>query len=166
MLATVGCSNNAGPAPTSADPTPATAKPADFDPCTDIPAEVLKSENLSLTRPEDGDSNGIKTHGCGYFMVGGYDVRIVRTTLTLPQIKDKFPDSYREQQFGSRAGAFYGLFADRGSESCVMNLEMKTGSLEFDLANPPTRKKTGHMDSCQLVTDLANKVIPSIPEGA
>ncbi|MFE3545399.1 DUF3558 domain-containing protein [Nocardia sp. NPDC059177] len=163
-LATAGCSDPQ-PAPAEGASTTTTVKPADFDPCTDFPQDVLKSEGLVLTGPEDWERNGIKAHGCGYIVIeNGYDVRVVRTTNSLADIKAKFPDSYREQQFGPRTGAFYELF--ESPESCTVNLEMKTGSLQFDLRNPATRRTTGHLDSCDLVTGLINKVVPSIPAGA
>ncbi|MEV0538217.1 DUF3558 family protein [Nocardia salmonicida] len=165
-LVTAGCSDPQPPV--AEDPTAetTTAKPVDFDPCTDIPQSVLKSEGLALTGPEDWERDGTKAHGCGYIVTeNGYDVRIVRTTRTLADIKAKFADSYREEQFGSRTGAFYGLFAHRGAESCVVNLAMKTGSLQFDLANPATGVN-GDTDSCVLVTNLVNKVLPSIPKDA
>ncbi|WP_101468954.1 DUF3558 family protein [Nocardia fluminea] len=165
-LAAAGCSDPRPVSTGGSSTTPTAAEVADFDPCSDFPQDVLKSENLMLTGPEDWERDGTTAHGCGYFVTeGGYDVRIVRTTRTLSDIKQRFPDSYREQKFGPRTGAFYELFAKRGSESCVVNLEMKTGSLQFDLANPPTRT-TGHLNSCDLVTNLVNKVLPSIPEGA
>ncbi len=167
-LVVAGCSGpdtepTALPAPTT------TVVQPDFDPCTDIPQSVLKSEGLMLTGPEDWERDGTKAHGCGYAVVmdeSGYDVRIVRTTRTLADIRQRFPDSYREQKFGGRTGAFYALFPEEGAESCVVNLEMKTGSLQFDLANPPSGKATGHLNSCDLVTNLINKVLPLIPEGA
>lgn len=147
--------------------TPTAVTQADFDPCADFPQEVLKSEGLMLTGPEDWERNGVKAHGCGYFVIeNGYEVRIVRMTTTLADIEAKFPESYREQQFGSRTGAFYKLFADSGPESCVVSLEMRTGSLLFDLRNPATARTTGHIESCVLVTNLVNKVLPSIPEDA
>ncbi|WP_373291635.1 DUF3558 family protein [Nocardia camponoti] len=167
-LVTVGCTNDPGTEPPSSSPTEATSvsKPADFDPCTDIPDAVLTSEQLRKTRPEDSDSAGVTTHGCGYFMLQGYDVRIVRTSVSLSDIKAKFPDSYREQQFGSRQGAYYTLFPQYGDRSCVINVAMNTGSLEFDLRNPATASKTGDLDTCQLATDLTNKIVPLIPESA
>lgn len=165
-LTAAGCSDPQSE-PTGAPAATATAATqADFDPCADIPQSVLKSEGLALTGPEDWERDGTKAHGCGYIVTeNGYDVRIVRTTRTLADIKAKFADSYREEQFGTRTGAFYGLFAHRGPESCVVNLAMKTGSLQFDLANPATGVN-GDTDSCVLVTNLVNKILPSIPEDA
>ncbi|MFD4460112.1 DUF3558 domain-containing protein [Nocardia sp. NPDC058480] len=165
-LVVAGCS---GPdaEPTALPASTTTVAQPDFDPCADFPQSVLKSEGLMLLGPEDWERDGAKAHGCSYAVTeSGYNVRIVRTTRTLADIRQRFPDSYREQKFGTRTGAFYALFPEQGSKSCVVNLEMKTGSLQFDLSNPPSGRTTGHLNSCDLVTNLVDKVLPSMPEGA
>ncbi|MFB7877088.1 DUF3558 family protein [Nocardia sp. NPDC056064] len=163
-----GCSSDPGStAATETTASTTSAQSADFDPCIDIPEEFLKRENLTRGDAEDFDNGQIRTHGCAYFKLRGqaYDVRIVRTTVTLDDIDNKFADSYREVQFGDRTAAFYVLFPKQGAESCVLNLEMATGSLEFDLSNPAS-SKTGGTDSCELLSTFVNNVIPYIPEGA
>ncbi|WP_188831016.1 DUF3558 domain-containing protein [Nocardia camponoti] len=158
--------------PTDSPPTPATtvAAKADFDPCSDLPAAYLQREGLKrLGEPESLDNGTLKTHGCAYISHGGlgYDVRIVRTTTTLDQIRAKFPDSYREEQFSGRRGAFYSLFPrqqDRG-ESCVVNVETRNGSLEFDLSNSKSTE-TGNIDSCALVRNIVTGVLPYVPAEA
>jgi len=49
--------------------------------------------------------------------------------------------------------------------ACTLNVEMHGGSLEFNLSNPSSSKKTGHLDTCELTRALAEQVVPAIPAG-
>ncbi|MFE3445006.1 DUF3558 domain-containing protein [Nocardia sp. NPDC059180] len=170
-LAATGCgSGTTGTAvPTSSvEAQPSTAQPASFDPCTDIPQAILDAENLANQGPDTSRSGEITWTGCSFRdkQADGYDVRVVNTTLTLDQLQKKFADSYRETTFSGRRAAYYALFPDLGSESCVVNVEMANGTLEFELYNPEVSSRTGDIPACDLVTDLAEQIVAVIPPGA
>ncbi|WP_433662685.1 DUF3558 domain-containing protein [Nocardia sp. CA-128927] len=170
LLAVTGCSSNTtdGSPQSSAPASSSASTLAKFDPCQDIPQSVLTAENLENRGPDNSKAAETTWTGCGFQdrQADGYDVRIVTTNLTLDQIKAKYPDTYREQNFGSRRAAFYTLFPSLGTTSCVLNIELASGTLEFDLSNPKSAKKTGQMDTCALLTNLAGQVVASIPAGA
>lgn len=168
-LVVTGCTSTDGdnaPTPSASSAPSSPVESAKFDPCTDIPQSVLSAEGLENRGPDNSQNESTTWTGCGYQVSGGYDVRIVTTNLTLDQIKTKFPDSYREQNFGGRRAAFYTLFPSLGAASCVVNVEMASGTLEFDLANQKSRPKTGQLDSCSLLTNLVQQTVAAIPPGA
>jgi hypothetical protein len=150
-----------------ADPTLAAEIPTGFDPCTDIPQEVLDSEGLRNKNPDKSvRSSGAKWLGCLWAQPDGYGVSIRTTNLTLELVRSKdFPDA-TEFTAGGRPALSARQLEHRPKESCHVNVEMVGGTLEFGLTNPPSRSKTGHMDTCELARALAGKVAPSIPAGA
>lgn len=170
LLTVAGCSSNTtdGSPQSSVPATSSASVPAKFDPCQDIPQSVLTAENLENRGPENSKAAETTWTGCGFQdrQADGYDVRIVTTNLTLEQIKAKYPDTYREQSIGSRRAAFYALHPSLGTTSCVLNVELASGTLEFDLSNPKSATKTGQMDTCALLTNLAGQVVAAIPAGA
>ncbi|MEV0294905.1 DUF3558 domain-containing protein [Nocardia sp. NPDC050710] len=168
VVVAVGCTDSGGSTtPTSSlAAATSTAKPAKFDPCTDIPESVLRKEDLENRGVENRKTGEITWTGCGFQQDKGYDVRIVATSVTLDKLKEKYPDSYREQYFGGRKAAFYTLFPSLGSTSCVLNVELSSGTIEFDLSNQKSNQRTGHLDTCGLLTGLVEQVVPAIPPGA
>ncbi|MFI6045319.1 DUF3558 domain-containing protein [Nocardia sp. NPDC051321] len=167
-LILTGCTNTGGDRATvsSSSASSSRVESAKFDPCTDIPQSVLSAEGLENRGPENSKNSSTTWTGCGYQVSDGYDARIVTTNLTLDQIKAKYPDTYRERVFGSRRAAFYTLFPSLGSTSCVLNVELASGTLEFDLSNQKSAKKTGQLDTCGLLTNLAEQVVAAIPPRA
>lgn len=165
VLALTGCESSTGESATSTTPSVASEVPAGFDPCTDIPGGVLDSEGLRDPTPNDSSAGGIKWNGCMWVQTDGYGASIQTTNITLEMVKNKhFPE---ETQFtaGSRPAISTRQLQDHAEHSCIVNVEMVGGSLEFTLTNPPSRRKTGHLDTCELARNLAIKVAPSIPAG-
>ncbi|WP_328398101.1 DUF3558 domain-containing protein [Nocardia sp. NBC_00416] len=150
----------------SATPSIAADVPAGFDPCIDIPQDVLDSEGLEDPMPQNSDTSGGKWEGCMWVQTDGYTASIQTTNITLDMVKGKnFPEATVFTAGGRQA------ISARQSEahpkaSCVVNVEMNGGSLEFGLTNPPSRDKTGHLDTCDLARALATKIAPTIPAGA
>jgi hypothetical protein len=165
VLTLAGCGSGASisdPTPLSSASSP-TPKAASFDPCTDIPEKVLDAENLERLGPHDASIGEIISKGCGYAdrQGDGYDVRIMKTNITLEQIKAKYPNS-REQQISGRDVVFYDTYAGRRPEICTLNVAIASGSVEFDLHNPKRAPRTGSQAACDLVTHLTEEVMPSI----
>lgn len=164
VLALTGCESSTEE---TATPTPTTPEvPAGFEPCTDIPQEILDSEGLRSPTPSDSSSGGIKWNGCMWVQTDGYGVSIQTTNITLQMVQDKkFPE---EKAFtaGDRRAISTRQLEEHAEASCIVNVEMKGGSLEISLTNPPSRRKTGHLDTCELARNLANKVAPTIPANA
>ncbi|MFI7003491.1 DUF3558 domain-containing protein [Nocardia sp. NPDC050175] len=170
-LALAGCQDgNDGPPSTSTTsgtaPSLAADVPHGFDPCTGIPADVLASENLKATGRDDTGKGGVMWRGCGWVVRGGngYSVAITTSNITLDSVRAKhFTDTQEFTSAGRRATSSR---EDLGDSSCVVNVEMKGGSLDLLVDNPKSAPDTGQMDACQIARTLADKVAPAIPAGA
>lgn len=150
-----------------AGPTLAAEIPAGFDPCNDIPQDVLDSEGLRGKNPDKSErSSGAKWVGCLWAQPDGYGVSIRTTNLTVELVRSKNFADATEFTAGGRPALSTRQLEHRPEESCHVNVEMKGGSLEFGLTNPPSRSKSGQTDTCVLARALAEKVAPSIPAGA
>ena len=165
VLALTGCDSSAEETAGSSTPSVAPDVPG-FDPCADIPVEVLDSEGLEDPMPDDSDlSGGIKLRGCMWTQTDGYVAGIHATNVTLEMVRDKgFPEATEFDAAGREALSTRQLEA-HAEASCVVNVDMVDGSLEFLLSNPSSNAKTGDVDTCELARTLAKKVAPSIPAG-
>lgn len=171
-LLVAGCGSETGgtvsPVSTTTGLPIATEAPSSFDPCTDIPQEVLASENLvpdGLDSNVDG-SQGIKWRGCGYVAPDSYAVGITTTNLTLPVVRDNDKFVVRQEYTVDGRAAMAVDAADDPDvrASCSFYVEMEGGSLELSMSNPSSNDKTGHLDTCGLALGLAEKVVPFIPD--
>ncbi|MGK8512169.1 DUF3558 domain-containing protein [Nocardia asiatica] len=167
-LVLTGCGSSADDAtPTgtpSASPSIAADVPTGYDPCTDIPQSVLDSENLrSKDREDSNASGGVKWRGCMWAQPDGY-LPIIRTTnLTVDMVRDKKFADTREYTINGRRSISTRQVEEQPGAVCVVNVEMKGGSLEFFLSNQPSNSRTGHLDTCNLARTLAEKVVPTMP---
>jgi hypothetical protein len=166
-LTLTGCESSSEGTATPDTPSMAPAAPTGFDPCTDIPQEVLDSEGLEDPMPDDSSAGGgLKWDGCMWVITDGYTPSIRTTNITLEMVKGKnFPEATEFTAGGRQAISTRQLEA-HAEASCIVNVQMNGGSLEFALTNPASNRKTGHLDTCGLARTLATKVAPSIPAGA
>ncbi|WP_435590153.1 DUF3558 domain-containing protein [Nocardia sp. bgisy118] len=141
--------------------------PTGYNACKDIPQSVLDSEKLlDRTANDSNVSGGIKWRGCIWVQNDGYGASIRTTNLTVEMVRAKnFPDT-REFTIDGRRAISTRQNETRPETACNLNIEMQGGSLEIYLTNPPSAKKTGHLDTCELTRSLAEKVVPTIPAGA
>ncbi|WP_459545536.1 DUF3558 domain-containing protein [Nocardia sp. X0981] len=142
--------------------------PSSFDPCTDIPQEVLASEDLrrGVTDANVDGSRGIKWRGCSYVAPDSYAVGITTTNLTLPVVRDNDQFVVRQEYTVDGRAAIAVNAADDTDvrASCLFYVEMNGGSLELSMDNPASNDKTGHLDTCELGLGLAQKLAPLIPD--
>ncbi|QIS02518.1 DUF3558 domain-containing protein [Nocardia brasiliensis] len=173
VLVAGGCGpSEDGPGKTS-DPSTAQTSlspdvPAGFDPCKDIPQSVLDSEKLRNRGEANSSANGgIKWRGCRYGRTDGYFVSIRTTNITVEMTREKnFPETTEFTASGREAISTRQFDGPYIKEACTVNVEMKHGSLDFDVSNPPSNRETGSTDACQLARTLAEKVASAIPAGA
>ncbi len=143
--------------------------PTGIDPCA-IPADVLNSVTPGLRKgtTDDNTSRGeIKWRGCGYIVSDGYAASISLTNLTLDMLRAKnYPG--REETIDSRTALATHQASDpTGVEACTVNLQMRGGSLEFNVSNGHgSSPKTKHLNACDIGLTLAQKVSPLIAPGA
>ncbi|MGW4717476.1 DUF3558 domain-containing protein [Nocardia sp. NPDC004260] len=167
-LILTGCDSTADDAAptraTSTSPTIASDVPTGYDPCSDVPQSVLDSESLRHRTNEDHNaSGGIKWRGCGWVQPDGYAPAITTTNITVDMVRDKkFADTHEYTINGRRAISTRQV-EEHPDAVCTINVEMKGGSLEFFLSNPPSNRKTGQLDTCALAKTLAEKVVPTMP---
>ncbi|WP_329411908.1 DUF3558 domain-containing protein [Nocardia vinacea] len=152
----------------SAGPSLAADVPHTYDPCKDVPQDVLDSEKLHGKDPANGDADGgVKWRGCAWVRSNGYAVSIRTTNLTIEVIRSRnFPEATEFTINGRRAISTRQFDGPYIKEACTLDVEMKGGSLEFNLNNPPSNRDTGSIDSCVLARGLAEKVVPSLPATA
>ncbi|MBF4999776.1 DUF3558 domain-containing protein [Nocardia sp. BSTN01] len=161
-----GSAEPAGQSTNSAEPSLAANAPSGYDPCSDIPQSVLDSEQLVHKEVQnDTASGGVQWRGCTWVQAGGdgYSVAIRTTNLTVEAVRGKnFPEA-QELTIGSRSAISTRQFdGPHIKEACTLNVEIKGGTLEFNVNNPASRS-TGNMDSCQIAKTLGEKVIPTLP---
>ncbi|PSR61237.1 DUF3558 domain-containing protein [Nocardia sp. MDA0666] len=158
-----GSKGNATSAPASA--TVASDVPAGFDPCKDLPQSLLVSEKLIKPDPDKQDgAGGIKWRGCGWIQSDGYSATIDMTNITLPMVranKDFTVD--QELNVGGRPALTSHVGQQNSQADCAINVELKGGSLEISIDNPPGRRKSAGEDACGIAQRLAEGIIPAIP---
>lgn len=173
-LALAGCGSSGDPvvgSPTSSSTADGIAEdvPTGIDPCN-IPQDVLTSITPGLRKgtTDDNTSRGpIKWRGCGYIVSDGYANSISLTNLTLDMLREKnFPG--RELTIDGRTTLITHQAGDpTGVESCVVNVQMQGGSLEFSVENSHgSSPKTKHLNACDIGESLAEKVVPLIAPGS
>ncbi len=144
-----------------------TSPPESYHPCADVPQGVLGSERLRGTGQADADApDGVRWRGCKWVKNNGYSVSIRMTNMTLPFVRKTFYTMGREATVGGRSATIAHRSEARGPEVCTVNVEIKGGSLEFDVDNPRSSLLTGELDTCELGLALAEKVVPTLPAGA
>ncbi|WP_406280400.1 DUF3558 domain-containing protein [Nocardia sp. NBC_00881] len=168
-LALAGCgpSTDGDVKPTgspSANPSIAPDVPTGYNPCTDIPQSVLDSESLRSKDKEDSDaSGGVKWRGCAWLQTDGYAPAIRTTNLTVDMVRDKKFADAREYTINGRRAISTRQVDEHPDAVCTINVEMKGGSLEFFLSNPPSNRKTGQLNTCELAKALAEQVVATMP---
>ncbi|MEV4129699.1 DUF3558 domain-containing protein [Nocardia sp. NPDC049707] len=141
--------------------------PRGYDPCKDIPASVLDSEKLHGQNLDNTDaSGGVKWRGCSWIRSNGYAASITTTNLTVEMVRNKNFTDARELAIEGRRAISTRQVEEHPDAVCTINVEMKGGSLEFFLSNPPSRSETGKLDTCELARTLAEKIVPTIPATA
>ncbi|MFD3596642.1 DUF3558 domain-containing protein [Nocardia sp. NPDC058640] len=141
--------------------------PSGFDPCVDVPAQVLTEEKLGSKKPDLTEApGGVVWKGCDWVYLGGggYAMSVRMTNLTVAMVRDrKFPES-NEFTVGGREAIAWRQEAGRSTKDvCDVNVAVRGGSMEINVVNPPSRRETGHLDSCDIARSLADKIAPSIP---
>ncbi|MQY29792.1 DUF3558 domain-containing protein [Nocardia aurantia] len=154
---------------TSATTTLAAQAPTGFDPCHDIPTSVLDSEGLDhkATNADSDGSGGAKWRGCIYAAADGYGASIRTTNITLPMVRSNIGFAVAgEMVIGDRrALSYHDVDQPDHRAFCLLNLEMKGGSLEISIDNPASSRKTGRLESCDIAKGLATKLAPLIASG-
>ncbi|WP_280215893.1 DUF3558 domain-containing protein [Nocardia cyriacigeorgica] len=143
--------------------------PSGFDPCGDIPEDVLASEGLHNRSNTDSDgSKGIKWRGCGWVVSDGYGASIRTTNITVDMVRENSRRVVRDEYtIDGRDTVASNTDDEKDPRSvCTLHVAMSGGSLEIFLDNPSSRRKTGQTDTCQLARTLAEKVVPLVPANA
>ncbi|MBO0854291.1 MAG: DUF3558 domain-containing protein [Nocardia sp.] len=169
-----GDSPSAGQAKTSTGPSLAEHAPMSYDPCTQIPKSVTDSEQIELDQASGTDNakahGGIEWKGCGFVSTDGdgYTVSIRTTNLTIAALRAQhFPET-QEFSVAGRNAISTRQFDDPAhiKDACTLNVEMRGGTIEFNVLNPASAKRTGDIDSCQIAKTLGGKVVPTMPANA
>ncbi|MFE6920249.1 DUF3558 domain-containing protein [Nocardia sp. NPDC057663] len=141
--------------------------PTGFDPCTDVPEQVLTEERLYKKEPTITEApGGVVWKGCGwvYRGGGGYTLSVRMTNLTVPMVRERHFQDAAEFSVGGREAISTRQFEGPNiKDVCTVNVAVQAGSVEFTVVNPPSGRDTGHLDSCQIARSLTERIAPSIP---
>ncbi|GAB2691748.1 DUF3558 domain-containing protein [Nocardia thraciensis] len=152
----------------SATSTVAADVPAGFDACK-LPQSVVQSEQLINPEVDTKDgAGGIKWRGCGWIQSDGYGATIDTTNITLAMVRANKEFTVAEElSVAGRPAVAYGPADQKALQAhCLVSVEMKGGSLEISINNPPSRKKSGAQHSCEIAKRLAQGIVPAIPADA
>lgn len=168
VIAGCGSSTDGDPKPTGSttksNSGTASDVPVGYDPCEDIPQAVLDSENLRDKDKDDSNaSGGVKWRGCAWVQTDGYSAAIRTTNITVDMVREKKFTDTREYTISGRRAISTRQVDDHPDAVCTVNVEIKSGSLEFFLSNPPSNRKTGSLNTCDLARTLAEKVVATMP---
>lgn|GEM_PF-2316884 len=173
ILLIAGCNSGGGQAAQGATKAPTTSTiapdvPAGFDVCKDIPQSVLQAESFGNPDPDIHYADGaVKWRGCGWDQKGGdgYSVTIDMTNITLPMARaNKQFSVVKEMTIDGRPTVVYIPAGQQGTaEHCLMDVQVKGGSLELSVINDPSAKATAGQDSCEIGERLANEIVPALP---
>ncbi|MFI6362503.1 DUF3558 domain-containing protein [Nocardia sp. NPDC050630] len=153
----------------SATPTIAADVPAGFDACKDIPQSVIQQEQLIKPTPDITDRpGGYKWRGCDWVQRGGdgYAVTIDTTNITLAMVRTNSQFTVTEESnVAGRAALIYRPSDDKTDqhENCILIVDMRGGSLEVSVTNPPSAKLTASQHSCDIAKRLGERIVPAIP---
>ncbi|WP_194837445.1 DUF3558 domain-containing protein [Nocardia sp. XZ_19_369] len=169
-LAGCGPADDGGGSPTGSVTNSASASgvatdvPAGYNPCTDIPQSVLDSEKLRNRGESNSNADGgVKWRGCRFGRSDGYVASITTTNLTIDKTRQRNFADAKEFSVAGRQAISTRQVADHPEAACVVNVEIKGGSLDINLSNPPSNRETGQIDSCVLARTLAEKIVPTMP---
>ncbi|NKY48913.1 DUF3558 domain-containing protein [Nocardia vermiculata] len=173
VVLVAGCSSgDAEPeasGPTSTSPTIAPEAPTAFDGCK-LPESVMQSEGfLDRSTPTDQKgADGIRWTGCLWVVSNGYSANFATTNITVDMVRaNKKWAVYQELTVDGRPALTYHDAAKTDmTTDCMMNVEMKGGSMEISIDNPPSGSKTGDTPACDVATRLAEQLVPTIPADA
>lgn len=163
-IAIAGCDSSGDSEESPTTTTTLAGAPTAFDPCADIPQSLLDSEGLRAKAKNDNNAaGGLQWRGCVWAQSDGYGATIHTTNVTIDMVRDKnYPDA-REFAIDGRVAISTRRNTARPSEECNVGVEISGGSLEVVLTNPASRKRTGHLDSCDLARALLEKVVAVLP---
>ncbi len=149
----------------SATPTVATDVSAGFDACKDLPQALIQSEELKNKGVDNHDGNGgIKWRGCIWIQSDGYSTTIDTTNITLAMVRANHDFAIDDELTVAGRPALTSYVSGQDPKAdCVINVELKGGSLEISVDNPASRRKSGTQHSCEIAKRLAVQVVPAIP---
>jgi hypothetical protein len=150
---------------TSTAPSSTSSTGAAFDPCTALTPQFLTEHqwNARTPTPKQDSTGNFQWKGCVYVAQSTYTFRVQTTNGTLAQVREKFPTA-TELTIGGRKALRYEARPDVPG-GCTVNIDIKSGSL-YILVDDPRGLHPRKLSPCDNVTEIAEAVVPLIPQGA
>ncbi|MFI6772690.1 DUF3558 domain-containing protein [Nocardia sp. NPDC050412] len=147
-------------APGSSDTT-ATA----FDPCTALTPQFLAQHQWDARAPEHKQTTtgAFTWTGCAYLARARYSFGVQTTNGTLAEAREKFPTATELTIHGRKALRYEARPDVPGG--CTVNIDMKSGSL-YILVDDPRGLHPRKLTPCDNVTEIAEAVVPQLPQGS
>ena len=147
------------------------ALPSGFDACN-LPGTLLSAEGLVKTGEDKNWNTSGSTRkwlGCTYVQSDGYFGGIALTTVTVPAIAQSPASQWVQGNrwtIDGRSAISYWKPTDDPAKHCLLNVEMKNGSLEFSMSNEPSSRKSSGRHACDIAKSLAAQLVPTIKPGS
>ncbi|GAA5068479.1 DUF3558 domain-containing protein [Nocardia callitridis] len=137
--------------------------PAGFKPCDDLPQSFIDSARLKgKILSNSSASGGIEWRGCQW-TTSDIDVLAIHSTnITLDMVRWKKFAYTRDLVIDGRQAVVTRQLEDTPDE-CLVNVELKGGSLEIVFDGFSSSRGPAALDSCDLAVDLAQQLAPSLP---
>lgn len=161
--ATTSTSDSAATKPTSSTTT--SRSTTAFDPCKDIPAEVITRLGLvGPPRPDSQSGGGTENVFCMYDSSGGYFLTIAASNYTLDKLRNANNHwGYRDLEIGGRQALFgYGK-PEPDTESCALNIAASTGVYGV-LIGTAHHSFAPYTDCLDAARKTAEALVPYFPE--
>nr|WP_231951515.1 DUF3558 family protein [Nocardia terpenica] len=143
--------------------------PTSFDPCSDIPPDVITSQQLMpdpKRQAERDDGDGVKSSGCEYrrsfelTQTRGTGISVDVTNMTVDYFSDVYSKSnsvdgtpVRRLTINNRPAAIQG---PRSDNTCMIITDIKDGGVRFDNA-------AHTVDPCQVLIEFVQAVSTHLP---
>ncbi|MEV2222357.1 DUF3558 domain-containing protein [Nocardia vinacea] len=136
-----------------------------FDPCTALTPQFLAQHQWDARAPEHKQTTtgAFTWKGCAYLTQARYTFGVQTTNGTLAQVREKFPAA-TELTIDGRKALRYEARPDVPG-GCTVNIDMKSGSL-YILVDDPRGLHPRKLSPCDNVTEIAEAVVPLLPQGS
>ena len=95
-----------------------------------------------------------------------YGVSVRVTNATLSSVRDRHFEDTKELTVVGRAAVASRQAPDHPDRQCTVDVEVKGGSLEIFLTKAKAQGEggAGDLDACDMARDVAEKVVPALPQ--
>ncbi|MEU4710468.1 DUF3558 domain-containing protein [Nocardia salmonicida] len=129
-----------------------------FNPCRQVPTQFLADYRLGAEAK--GANNTVENYsavGCAYAGAGG-QLSVAVSNAPLSELGRETPNAFAPNRIAGRPARIMTLPQER--RFCRLDVQIAGGILALTLSGDPSG------DNCAVLTAMAEKLVPQLPEGA